>query len=102
MEYCTQFCKLPEDIRNRILKANIYYSEEYFNHNSNCKVFYFYDKNRIIVAVYRKKYQFGFLSLPSEPFVWNDSNISSEDTFLNELIYPSASIIPAKKANFAV
>lgn len=86
MEYCTQFCKLPKDIRNRILKANIYYSEEYFNHNSNCKVFYFYDKNRIIVAVYRKKFQFRFLSLPSEPFVWNDSNISSEDTFLNELI----------------
>lgn len=86
MEYCTRFCELPEGIKESIPKANIYYSEDYYKHNSKYGVFYFYDKNRLIIAIYRKKYLFKYFSLPSEPFVWNKENITSEESFLNEFV----------------
>lgn len=86
MEYCNCYYDLPNSIRKCIPGANVYYSEEYYKHNLKNGVFYFYDNNRVLIAICRKKYFFKFFTLPSEPFIWNSEKINDEECFLNEFV----------------
>lgn len=70
MNISHKYKELPDGIIEKLKRANIFYSEQYYNLKQKKKsdVYYIYNENEILIVLLVKKYIFRFVLLPSESF----------------------------------
>ncbi len=77
---------IPKNIRDKMDKANIYYSKIYYENESKEKeLYYIFDETAILLIMVQRRLLFRFVDLPSEPFVFGDG--FKGDSFLDEATY---------------
>lgn len=87
--YTDFFSDIPADIKVKMSEdANLFYSESYYNfYNKNTgSVFYFYSDKMILMAGIQKKLFFKWVNLPSEPYVFSETEDGDLTDFLNAFI----------------
>ncbi len=87
MNYIDDYNNLPDEIKSKLSKANIWYQRSVYDyfHQKNQEIVYFFDETYILIGFLKKKFIFKYLYLHTEPYCYNQNYNEHQQTFLDEI-----------------